>query len=300
LEQPPLLLAVMGPTASGKTALAEELATKMDALLLNADAFQVYRGMDVGTAKPADKERYQLVDIKDPNEAFGLGEWLRLAESVLNQAFEHSRSVIVVGGTGLYIRGLMESYAGIWPAPDPALRQELMDREQSEGLPALSLQLQSLAPEVAAKTDLANPARVRRALERIISGTTPDAVRLPPFRSLKIALDLELEKLYEQISRRAALMVQNGWLAEVENLASQGFGPGDPGFRALGYEDLWRHLNGEISLDAALQNATLATRRYGKRQRTWLRSEPRLKVFQAESATTALIWNWIHDSRGVD
>ncbi len=290
----------MGPTASGKTALAEELADRLDAVLINADAFQVYRHMHIGTAKPVDRSRYELLDLIEPSESFGLGDWLRRAQGVLNLAFEAGRSAVVVGGTGLYVRGLMEAYAGIWPAPDPELRAELERRQATEGLAALFEDLSRRAPDVAAKTDAANPARVRRALERVLGGGAPAFVELPAFRKLKLALDLELPKLYLRIGHRFDHMVQNGWLAEVEELDRKGFGPTDPGFRALGYRELWGHLKGEMSFEEAKERAVLATRRYGKRQRTWLRTEPRLKVFSSELADTSLIWNWIHDLRGVD
>src|SRR5205085_344215 len=119
----------MGPTASGKSSLAEALAEQLDAQLINADAFQVYRGMDIGTGKSSCKERYLLLDLVSPSQQFGLGEWLRLAVVELERLFAEGRSAIVVGGTGLYIRALMEEYAEISSAPDPQLRSELMGRD---------------------------------------------------------------------------------------------------------------------------------------------------------------------------
>ena len=136
-----MLIAVMGPTASGKTGLAEALADELDATLINADAFQIYRGMDIGTAKPKAKSRYALLDIKNPNEGYGVGEWAQSAQAIVQDAWIAAKSVIVVGGTGLYIRALFEEYDGLHPAPDPVLRSELELREQTEGLPALYAEL---------------------------------------------------------------------------------------------------------------------------------------------------------------
>ena len=161
--QNPALVALMGPTASGKSDLAEALADRIDARLINADAFQVYRGMDIGTGKPSQKERYLLLDLVSPSEQFGLGEWLRLAVAALEEIFKQGRNAIVVGGTGLYIRALMEEYADVAAAPDPSLRASLMKRPIEE----LRQELRSRAPNVFESTDIANPLRVRRALEKL-------------------------------------------------------------------------------------------------------------------------------------
>src|SRR5271165_7127776 len=133
-ESTPRLIAVMGPTASGKTDVAEAIADALDAQLINADAFQVYRGMDIGTAKPRAKGRYRLLDLKAPNEGFGVGEFVQLAQTELNTLFQERRSAVVVGGTGLYIRALFEQYSELAASPEPALRAALMEREYRDGL----------------------------------------------------------------------------------------------------------------------------------------------------------------------
>ena len=121
----PLLIAVMGPTGSGKTPLAEALADELDAQLINSDAFQVYRKLDIGTAKPVSKDRYKLLDLIEPNEPFGLGEWLKLAAAEITRSYEMNQNVILVGGTGLYVRALFEQYSGMSGQPDPGLRRLL-------------------------------------------------------------------------------------------------------------------------------------------------------------------------------
>src|SRR5689334_3511641 len=127
----------MGPTGSGKTEVAEAIAERLGAQLINADAFQVYRGMDIGTAKPTEKHRYRLLDLKQPNAGFGVGEFVQLASEELRELHHEGRDAVVVGGTGLYIRALFEGYAEMVSPPDPNLRSELMARERTKGLATL-------------------------------------------------------------------------------------------------------------------------------------------------------------------
>jgi tRNA dimethylallyltransferase len=269
--QEPLLIAVMGPTGSGKTPLAEAFATELDAQLINSDAFQVYRKLDIGTAKPVNKHRYKLLDVIEPNEPFGLGEWLRLAETEITRLYEKRQNVILVGGTGLYVRALFEQYSGMSGQPDPELRRQLNETPIEQ----LRERLQTESPELAAATDMANPVRVRRALERL---ETPPlkTITLPPFRKIKLALDVSIEELDQRLSRRIGEMLHNGWIREIEGLRQEGFRQDDPGFRAIGYRTLWDYLDRKISLAEATATTIVETRRYAKRQRTWLRTEPDL------------------------
>ncbi len=271
----------MGPTGAGKTGVAEALADHLDAQLINADASQVYRGMDIGTAKPVDKSRYQLLDLCDPDESFGVGEFVQLAQPILTQLFEEGRNAIVVGGTGLYIRALFEEYQGLAGAPNPALRELLNVREESEGLEALAEELRAMAPDVFETVDPKNPHRVKRALEKVLLPTPLISVKLPPFQKLKIALSPNPETLDPILEKRSEVMVQNGWVQEVETLRKGGFKRSDPGLRAIGYGQLWDFLDGKIELEEALATTIVETRRYAKRQRTWLRSEPNVKVLKS-------------------
>lgn len=247
------------------------MARRLDARLVNADAFQVYRGLDIGTAKPTNKGAYDLLDIKDPNEPFGVGEWTRMAQAILEEAYRRSQNAVVVGGTGLYIRALFEEYASMADEPDVELRARLNETDIQE----LRLQLRHNHPEIAERTDMANPVRVRRAVERL--QTAPlNPIRLPPFKKLKLGVDPPMEVLHERIERRMSEMVHNGWIQEIERLSREGYRRDDPGFRAIGYRALWDHLERKISLDEAIATTIAETRRYAKRQRTWLRSEPGL------------------------
>ncbi|HTQ08723.1 MAG TPA: tRNA (adenosine(37)-N6)-dimethylallyltransferase MiaA [Fimbriimonadaceae bacterium] len=278
----PLLLAIMGPTASGKTSLAERVAEAIDATLVNADAFQIYRGLDIGTSKPTRRERYELLDIREPDESFGLGEWLRLALDVLTESFEGARNVVVVGGTGLYVRALFEEYASISGPPDPDLRRRLNETPIEE----LRQRLADEHPELASTVELSNPVRVRRALERMQS-TPPEPIHVPGFLKLKLGLSPPPEGVSARIEHRAAEMVQNGWVQEVMRLRESNFRREDPGLRAIGYRALWDHIERKISLDEALGRTVVETRRYAKRQRTWLRSEPNLHELSATTENEA-------------
>ena len=266
----------MGPTASGKSALAEALAHHLDAQLINADAFQVYRGLDIGTAKPENRSEYRLIDIVDPREQYGVGEFVRQATAILNELWKVSRSAVVVGGTGLNIRALFEGYNTMTGPPDPTLRLELNEIHQSLGLHSLVEQLRHLAPDVAEQIDLANPARVKRAIERAMSPSRMIHAELPPFIKAKFGLLPDVPTLDAKIEIRMQSMMHNGWIQEVERLIRSDYSLQDPGLRAIGYRNLWEYLEGKVELEDAIGTTIVETRRYAKRQRTWLRSEPNL------------------------
>ena len=276
----PLLIGVMGPTASGKTELAEQLADHLDAQLVNADAFQIYRGMDIGTAKPYAKSRYHLLDIRNPSEGFGVGEYVVLAQTILNLCWEAGRSVVVVGGTGLYVRALFEEYDAMGQAPSAELRESLNERS----LASLVEEVQAHSPELACSLDLRNRVRVQRAVERIHTAKPSVPVRLPPFKKRKFAVIRDIEETFERIASRTEVMMQMGWVQEVQTLMSDGYTIQDPGFRALGYGAIWKSLTGEVDLKDAQATTIAETRKYAKRQRTWLRSEPNLLVLDSGNA----------------
>lgn len=266
----------MGETASGKTRLAESLAEKLGAILINSDSFQVYRGLDIGTAKPDHKNRYQLIDIKNADEGFGTGEFVNLALPLLQSAWDNTRSVVVVGGTGLNVRALFEEYGDMSAPPDPALRDRLNAQLEHNGLSSLVKELELLDPAAYQRVDLANPVRVIRAIERA-SGTRNNVTfRLPAFRRTKFSVHVASDILNERIESRIREMVQNGWALEIERLREQGYRQSDPGFRAIGYRAMWEVVEGRSDLEQAVASTVVETRQYAKRQRTWLRSEPNL------------------------
>ncbi len=281
----PALVAVMGPTASGKTDLAEALADRWNAVLVNADAFQCYRRLDIGTAKPANRARYELLDIKDPTDQLTAGEWVSRARATLERAYAEGRGVVVVGGTGLYIRALFEEYADMAEPPPAEVRQMVRDTVRRKGSEAAHRWLGELDPQAAARVDPRNPARVARALERALHPAAPTRASLPPFRKTKVALIPPAEWTARRASDRLERMLAAGWLEEVRALREDGVPRDAPGLRAIGYRDLWAVLEGGCAILEAKERILRATVQYAKRQRTWLRSEPNLRPLRWNAET---------------
>jgi tRNA dimethylallyltransferase len=265
----------MGATASGKSDFAEALAERLSARLINADAFQVYRGFDIGTNKPADREKYDLIDLCEPNENFGVGQWIKSALPILTEAWENQQSVIIVGGTGFYIRALFEEYNQLQGEPSPELRAQLMQREADEGLAVLSNELTARSPETAAKTDLQNPVRVRRALERLDSPQETIGVKLPPFPRTKFGLRWPQEVLEKRIEARTDHLMES-WRREVRHILQIHRPVDAPAWRAIGYQSIADWERGGITQSEARETIIRQTRQYAKRQMTWLRAEPGL------------------------
>lgn len=278
----PILASVMGPTASGKTALAESLADKIDAVLINADAFQVYRGLDIGTAKSPRKAEYRLIDVADPAEQFGLGQWLRLVHRELGELYDQGRNVVIVGGTGLYIRALTEGYDRIHAAPPPELRSHLSMVWKQEGLEGLKARLAAFPPERYADIDLQNPIRVIRRIEQLAGSDPEQLPTVPPFRRFKFGLNPPKVDDLSKISQRFDDMIAEGWIAETAGLLKIGYRSENPGFLAHGYRRICLHLAGQVTFED-LRTLTIAEIvRYAKRQRTWMRKEPNLCVLEGK------------------
>ncbi len=288
--RPPLLLAIFGPTGSGKSALAERLADDLDAHILNADAFQVYRGMDIGTAKTDNPARYSLLDIKNPNEGYGLGEFVADAVPLLHSWFNSNRNVIMVGGTGLYMRALLEQYSDMQGAPDEDLRRAISARPLEQNLN----ELLSLMPDANSKLDTRNPLRVTRALERLRTDRPPISFELPNFHKQKVGLVPTVETTAATIYHRVHEMVQHGWIVETERLLLEGYAICDPGFRAIGYKSMAKVLSGDLSIEAAMSTTISETQQYAKRQRSWLRSEPGLSVIPSDVVAYDFVRNLLH------
>ena len=283
----PFLLGLYGPTGSGKSDCAECLADRYGARLVNADASQTYIGLDIGTSKPESREGYSLLDVVKPTDTMTLGMWLSLARVELAKAFADSQSVIVVGGTGLYLRALFENYDAVTQPPTPGVRADLRLRLATEGLGSLVERLREQAPDIAQATDLKNPNRVLRALERLSSG---EAIRelpcLPPFMRLKVGLAPDPQLLDEGLMARVIRMFAQGWTKEVQGLLDQGIPSTAPGMRAIGYREIATSLQEGDNAHLLVDLIYLRTRQYAKRQRTWLRSEPNLVVIEPSTATS--------------
>ncbi len=281
-HRPPILL-VVGPTATGKTSLGLELARRFDGELIGADAYQIYRGMDVGTATPTAEElggvAHHLINVADPDEHFDAHRYLELADAAVAVVASRARTPIVVGGTGLYVRSLVRGLAPM-PGADPELRAELTARAEAEGPEALHRQLAAVDPAYAEAVGERDLVRVVRALEvhaiagRPISELHAEHQGQPDrYPSLWLGLDPRREALRPRIEGRTEAMFAAGFVDEVRRLLDAGYGPELPPLRALGYRAVCRHLAGEISLDEAKRLTNRDTARYSRRQRSWFRSE---------------------------
>ena len=288
----PPVIAVVGATATGKSELAMALAGELSGEIVNADALQVYRGFDVGTAKPGPEERarvpHHLIDVLDPHERWSAGEFARRARAAVAGIRERGNVPIVVGGSGLYLRALFEGISPI-PPGDPEVRSELRRALEEEGLPALAAELARVDPQTAARLGAGDTQRILRALEvaRVSGRPLSSWIAEQPFGTqrvdaLRLGLTLPRTVLYDRIAGRVARMVERGWVEEVARLLDRGLDPGLPAFQAIGYRQLVRHLEGEWSLEQAIGETVKATRRFAKRQETWFRREPDVTWFSAQ------------------
>jgi tRNA dimethylallyltransferase len=275
------LLVITGPTASGKSALAETLADRHPLVLLSADSQLVYRGLDIGTAKPARdvRPRWGLVDLVDPGQAFSAGEFCRQAVPLAQAAWGAGRIPALVGGTGLYLKALLEGLAEI-PAVAPEVRQRLAQELLSHGLEALAARLDRVDPDLAQRVDRRNPRRVLRALEVFEASGVPlsrwQALSKPALsvtRSFSLALDPGPEVLEGRIRERINENFRDGWLDEVRRLKEEWGAEAVGKCAAIGYPELLRHLDGSSSLEAAQDSILTQTRRYARRQRTWFKAQ---------------------------
>ncbi|MFQ5527207.1 MAG: tRNA (adenosine(37)-N6)-dimethylallyltransferase MiaA [Thermoanaerobaculia bacterium] len=287
-------LTIVGPTAAGKSGLAMRIAPDLGGEIINADALQVYRGLDIGTAKAsvADRERigHHMLDVADPEERFSAGAFARMARAVIEALTSAGKLPILVGGSGLYLKALLEGITEIPEVPD-RVRRRLLGRLETEGLRALRTDLQRLDTATAARLAPGDTQRVLRALEVVIGTGRPLSewiAEKPPrkqeIQARKIGLTLSRGLLYDRIRARVESMLEGGWLHEVESLLNRGYSGEEPAFQAIGYRQLVRHLRGESSLEEAVDETVRSTRRYAKRQLTWFRADAGIAWFDASDA----------------
>ena len=297
---PPKILVLCGPTASGKTALGVELALLTGGEVVSADSMQLYRGMDIGTAKPTAEEMrgvpHHMLDVAGPEEDYSVARYVREASACVDRILSRGKLPILVGGTGLYIDNLVAgrefaAFSGLW-------REELQARARAEGLPALYRQLQEVDPQRAEKLHPNDEKRILRALEvwyetgETITDHDRRTAALPPrYDALRIGLDFtRREDLWRRIDRRVDQMMEQGLAEEVAGLLRQGLSPGCTAMQAIGYKEIAAALGGEVPLEQAVEEVKLRSRQYAKRQRTWFRREPSVRW---------IVWEEIPDiSRG--
>ncbi len=293
----PLVLCLMGPTGTGKSALALEIAQRVPAEIVSVDSAMVYRDMDIGTDKPSRYERervpHHLIDICDPSERYNAASFVEDATAVIEDIHARNKLPILAGGTFLYFRALIEGLSPM-PGADPDIREQLRAEAEQRGWLALHEELESIDPVIAARIAPTDSQRLERALELVrITGEAPsklhaEAGKGAAFDFLRIALWPDnRDELYDRLAERFSLMLEQGLLEEV--IALRGRGDLDetyPAVRAVGYRQLWHYLAGECTLEDAENRAITATRRYAKRQMTWLRGES--DIMRVNTGTGAL------------
>jgi tRNA dimethylallyltransferase len=281
----PKLVVITGPTASGKTALGVMLAQRLGGEVVSADSMQIYRGMDIGTAKPTPEEMqgvpHHMIDIADPAENYSVSRYAKEASACVDDILARGKLPIVVGGTGLYIDSLIAGRTFADGTADTALRQELSERYDEIGGEGLLGELRKVDPERAAKLHPADKKRIVRAMEvYILTGRTitqhdAETRAVPPrYDAAKIALDFAVRQdLYDRIDRRVDIMVQQGLFDEVRALLAAGVPADCTAMQAIGYKEAAAAVQGKAAPQDAVAAIQLASRRYAKRQLTWLRRD---------------------------
>lgn len=294
------MLALVGPTASGKTSLALALARELPLEIVSADSALVYRGVDIGAARPTAQERssvpHHLIDLCDLSESFSVADFQKLARQAVEQISSRGKLPLIVGGTGLYVRALLRGYTLPEATPDPALREEL----KATPLEELLHELERVDPVAYQRIDRKNPRRVVRAVEVFRQTGVPFSAHYatsdPGLDSLLLGLRWPLEKLHQRIAQRVRQMLSDGFLEEVRALAEKGYGPSLRRLRLIGYPEMLDVVEQKKSLEEASLELERNTRRYAKRQLTWFGRETDIHWLDAEGDPLAqaleLIREW--------
>jgi tRNA dimethylallyltransferase len=290
-------LALVGPTASGKTEAAIALARRLGAEILLIDSMTVYRGMDVGTAKPSPEERagvpHHLVDVADPAEAFSVARFQALARGALAGIRERGCPAMLVGGSGLYFRAVVDDLE--FPGTDPDLRASLEAEAASLGAPALHRRLADLDPRAARAMEPTNARRAVRALEvaaltgRTFSSFARAWARYPADRVRAAGVTMPPDVLRNRIEARVRRQLEEGLVDEVRDLLDRGFGSFVTASQAIGYVEVAEHLRGRLTLDEAAERIARRTRALARRQMAWFRRDPRIRWFEAGSEGAAAL-----------
>jgi len=299
-------LALMGPTASGKSALALELARRLDDLeIVSVDSMQVYRGMDIGTAKPTPAEQaevpHHLLDLADPEESYSVARFQAAARAALAAIEERGHRALLVGGSGLYVRAVVDDLQ--LPGEWPTLRAELeMEATTPAGAVGLHRRLTELDPAAAARMQPTNARRIVRALEvtvatgRPFSSFGPGLETYPPIDFDLLGVSLPRDVITRRVEARYASQLRLGFLEEVRALSARALSR--TARNALGYRELLAHLNGHCTLDDAVREATRRTRAFARRQQAWFRRDPRIKWLSHDTNPLAvlptLLRDWAH------
>ena len=284
-EARPLTIAIGGPTAIGKTAVSIVLAKRLNGEIISADSAAVYRGVDIGTAKPAERERaearFHLIDVVEPDGDFSVADFKRLSLKALAEIHGRGRAAIIAGGTGLYLRALLEDYGLTSTPADPRIREELNREADEFGTGALHAKLSQSDPAAAAKIHPNDRKRIIRALEVLLNtGDTisaqqqADRDRRNPISAHKFLLHMDRGELDRRIGERVQEQLAAGLEKEVRHHLTRGLSPSLNSLRSLGYKEMAAHILGEVSHEEAVEAIKKNTRRFARRQLTWFRAEP--------------------------
>ncbi len=300
MREKPKILAVVGPTAGGKTALSIALAKRLGGEIISCDSMQIYRGMDIGTAKPDEKERagivHHLIDIADPAEPFSVMDYVTAAERAVSEILSRGKLPIFCGGTGLYLDAFLRGGLSETPAGDPALRAELAERAATQGVEQLHAELAAADPESAAAIHKNNVRRVIRALEIYLLTGVPKSewdrrsqALSCRYRAAVVGLRFnDRALLFDRIERRVDLMLEQGLIEEIRALMRAGIFDSSPtAAAAIGYKELLPFVRGECELSLAVEELKTATRRYAKRQITWFSAKPYVRWIPADEGGIA-------------
>lgn len=310
----PKLIAVVGATATGKTAVGVDLALALNGEVVNGDSRLFYRGMNIATAKPTDEEtrgvRHHFVDFLAPNEQFSLADYLEMAREAIADISSRGKLPIIVGGSGQYVWALIEGWIVPRIEPDLELRADLETQLKSGGVEALAEQLQEISAKTASATDLKNPRRVIRAIERVRAGSSnAESGRQKeselPFDARIVGLSIERPVLHERVLNRLETMRDSGWQAEVETLLSHGYTADDHALSGIGYRQMIGHLNGEYDLEEAVRLTAVATNRLIRHQNNWFKKDDaRINWYDmsndGQETTNSIVYDtssWLSDNK---
>ena len=303
------VIAVLGPTATGKTSVSIRLAKRLGGEVINLDSVQMYRGLDIGSAKPSTQERqgvvHHLIDIREPWEVMDAASFVRLAARAMELVISRGKVPVLVGGTGFYLRSL-ERGLSILPGTSPAIRNFVRKMIKEYGHEEVHRLLSSFDPQRAKAIHPRDTYRLSRALELFLSSSVPfdklvrehDKQLCPSLEGrtmIKIGLMVERERLYRRIDERVDQMMRQGFLEEVTGLLSRGLSPGLKPLQSIGYRHIISYLQHEKEFSQAIWEMKRDTRRYAKRQLTWFRKEPGIRWFHAEKLLEARdIWKAVN------
>lgn len=295
------IICIAGPTASGKTALSIALAQELGGEIVSCDSMQIYRGMDIGTAKPTVQERqgipHHMLDVADPTEDFSVSRYCDMASPIVDDILARGKTAIIAGGTGLYMDALIRGN-DFAPFPSTGRREELENQANQEGIEAILCKLRQVDPETAARLHPSDQKRIIRAMEVYLeTGETITAHNertklIPPrYRPVWFALEDEnRQDLYSRIDRRVDIMLETGLLEEIKSLLAQGIPAKCTAMQAIGYKEFLQALSGEITVEEAAEEVKKASRHYAKRQLTWFRRNENIHwLRRANGETTAEI-----------